>query len=963
MTTLFRRICAALALAAAGGAASAEVLDFSKLASGPAAGGALHIRGVNGGGVWFSGQGREDVSVPHGAEVNGTSALTIRAWLWPADSGEHQGIVWKGDRSRIPEGTQYKLSLRPEGTVEFGCQGERGDWMNLLSSVPLPLRRWTLVTATFDRGMAGIFFGEERVAAGAFRRDAGPGSAGLLEALPGNDCPVAVGRFQQPGGRGWYPFRGGMDDLEIVARVLGHPGTVVPPPAVHPLECVRLFDREIRAEALPGTPVLSGQVTGEGPWLLEVAGESGSVWVEGQTGSGGRFRYVLDDYCGALDLPRTGTIRCRGYRFREADDLRLTEVEFLPAPSLIQVSVNPEERRQVLGPVSIYANAPARFLPDPGEQRRVYGPVLAEMREAGVEHFDLAFASLAVIEPVNDDADPDRMNMDAYRAGFLQQKEARNLLQFLAYLRREGFTFGIRSTGFAPWQIAPGPVTGAPCHQVEEIAETWVALLRLMKEENLEPTHLVPVWEPSYPPETVARICAETARLARQHGFVLPVVGPYVIATGGQSMNLQAMPDKYENGAAYVRAYLEACPEAPVIALEDYASGAPLIRPNLERLGREVIEPLSRGRARELWMVEYGAPCGLGPWNFYPSRWHGALSTWESAFRLGRAMNQLLDGGVHRFFFWKAWDSIGETSMVTPSSWGLIKGALHDEERRPPFHAARLYWRHLREGAQVIGCRADDGFPVNAAVRDRDIAVFLLNPRSRPVEALVMVDRTPLAAQARLLTATAEIPYQEREVYSQGENGFRVTLAPRGVHTLLCRRSSSLVRFEQTRWPLPEPEVAHLSGLSWIAARTGEGEWKRYGADGREVNWRRDETAAGEWLVHGAIRYRFGLSVLGEGEIQFAVPPEAQRFACSLGVDDGSPAPGPVLFTVKLDGQPAGEPVTCRRGEVAREVSLDVRGKQTLSLRVAGGAQVQADWLEARFLLGAPAPAPVSPSP
>lgn len=922
--------------------------------------GPLSIQGVRGQGIWFTGDAGEVVSVPDQPSTRAGEALTLRAWIWPARMGEHQGIVWKGDRSSSPGKVQYRLSLRPEGTVEFGCLGPRGDWAQVVSRGAVPCGHWTFVTATFERGAARIYFGVEKVAEGTLTAEDGSGGKAPVLTLPANSSPVEIGRLQQSGGRGQYPFCGGIDELEIQTQAEPPPANVLTAPEGNPLDSLRLFELKTDLPALAAKPVLTGMMSGAGSWFFQVAdaaNEQALGCVAGRTDAKGVFRYVVDDFCGKLDTGARERVICRAFRVREGDNLRAAEVRFAAAQDPVQIRVEPEVRKQVLGPVSIYANAPGKVAADPAVRRQLYGPVLADMKEVGVTHFDLAFTSLAVIEPKNDDGDAGHMEMEFFRANFQAQPEVRNLLQFLRYLRSEGFTFGIRSTGFAAWQVPPDPGTGAPQHQVEEIAETWVALLELMKEEDLVPTHLVPVWEPSYSPETVARICASTQRLARQHGFALPVIGPYVIATGGQSMNPLAMSDQYETGARYVRAYLNECgDQAPVIALEDYASGTPLIRPNLQRLRSEVIDPLAGSQPRQLWMVEYGAPCGLGPWNFYPSRWHGALSTWEGAFRLGLAMNQLLDGGVNRFFFWKAWDSLGETAMSTPSSWGLVKGLAHGEERRPPFSTARLFWRHLPEGSQVVGCHADAELPVNAVVRDQQIAVFILNPRSREVTADVSVAGTQLAPQARLLSTTEQVQYQEREIYGQGDDRFAVVLAPRSINTLLCRRGRSSVRFEQTRWPSPEESrgVVYLSDLPWIAASTSAGGMKPFGIDGRDVNWRRDETGTGDWLINRAIRYRKGLCVLGGGEIQFAVPPGADRFECRVGVDDGSPAEGPVEFALTLDQRAAIDRISLRKGEESRPLSIHLRGSRVLALQASSreqGQKVAAGWYEARFML------------
>lgn len=964
MRCVIAALCACAAPLAAGRAAPALTVSFDKVegdrvaaqpagVSGRVTGvrGPLWCQGVEGQAAYFTGDKDEAVLFEAPAAHAPAAAFGLRAWIYPAQFGDHQGVVWKGDRSKVPEQCQYKLTLRPEGKVEFGCKGPQGQWAQLISEQPLPLKKWTRVTVSFDAGASAMWFGATRVAQGALAHPKSGGGFETVRSLPPCAAPLVLGRMEMAGGGMAYPFTGALDGLELFIGPIEPEAVREPQGPSDPLASLLLFDKTFERAQLAATPWLTGTLKGNAPWLLEVSDpESGgaSVWQQGRVEKGG-LRFLLDDYTGALDLGDPARVRCRAFRRSLATPLAIEQARLAEGPKRVEVQVTPQQTFQRLRRQAAYANPPRAFLTNEGEQARVYGPVFAELREAGIAHLDVALGSLSAIEPRNDDADPKHLDLEFFRSQFKASSEAKSLVGFIRYARGLGYTFGIRSTSFAGWQVASGG--GVQTHLVDEIAECWAALLILLKEEGLAPTHLVPVWEPHYAPATVARICAATQRAVRQQGFETPVIGPYVLTTGGQGFVMTAMPDRYDTGARYTKAYLEACPDAPIIALEDYASGTPLIRPNLARLWKEAIDPLSAGKPRELWMIEYGAPCGTGPWNFFPSRWHGALSTWESAFRLARAMNQLLDGGVSGFFFWKAWDAIGEDAQVTPSSWGLLKGPLHDYERRAAFHTGRIYWRNLPEGAVRVGASAGEGLAVNAVRHERSLNVFLINPRSIAMQADVVVAQTSLAPQARLVTATEDVSYLEQEVYGQGADRFSVSLPPHSVSALLCRLSGSSTRFTETRWPAPKPDVVYLTDLPWLSSSTSKGTMKPY-SDGLQVDWRRDETIRGEWLVLSGVRYRRGLSHLGKGEIQFAIPSGAARFEARVGVDDGSVGAGPAGFTVKVDGRTAAEAPPLKKGEPPGEVSAALGEGRVLTLLIdTENPKVNAAFLEARFVL------------
>ncbi|MBU4461120.1 MAG: NPCBM/NEW2 domain-containing protein, partial [Verrucomicrobia bacterium] len=434
----------------------------------------------------------------------------------------------------------------------------------------------------------------------------------------------------------------------------------------------------------------------------------------------------------------------------------------------------------------------------------------------------------------------------------------------------------------------------------------------------------------------------------------VPVVGPYRIATGGQSVDMDAMPDRYQNGKRYVEAYLREMGDAGrVIGVEDYASGWAGTEPNLKRLWREVIAPHdSPGVPRELWMLEYGPICGIGPWNFYPSRWHGVYTGYESAFRLARMVHQQLHGGVSSFFFWKAYDGVGDGDLI--SSLGLIKSARHDRELRPPYHTARVLWKHVPRGAQHLTCTADAGILANAVVKDGRFTILMTNPRSCPVSAEVAIAGVNPAPQAHLHSSTEEVVYQERDVACHGPRSVSVLLPPRSVNALVVREARVGAPFERTVWPDAAASCVYLSDLQWAGVGVvGKSGLMQNPIDGKDVAVRQDETPAHDWLTVGGVRYRKGLGTRVPSEVVFALDGGYAAFEALVGIDDASRRPAKdagVIFEVLVDGQKAFTSELVHPGQPPRQVRIPCTGAKTLRLTVTGAAGTMADWCEARLL-------------
>ncbi len=149
-------------------------------------------------------------------------------------------------------------------------------------------------------------------------------------------------------------------------------------------------------------------------------------------------------------------------------------------------------------------------------------------------------------------------------------------------------------------------------------------------------------------------------------------------------------------------------------------------------------------------MLEY-VPPAAGPWNFVVSRCT-PYASYDSAFRLARCLHQEFGGGVSNFFFWKAYDKVGDGNLI--SCWGLVKASMHDYERRPPYYIARMFWKHIPCGARHLACTSEAEILANAFGMDQRFTVVLTNPRPTEVRAELRLAGVELAPQAYLHTST-----------------------------------------------------------------------------------------------------------------------------------------------------------------------------------------------------------------
>lgn len=116
--------------------------------------------------------------------------------------------------------------------------------------------------------------------------------------------------------------------------------------------------------------------------------------------------------------------------------------------------------------------------------------------------------------------------------------------------------------------------------------------------------------------------------------------------------------------------------------------------------------------------------------------------------------------------------------------------------------------------------------------------------------------------------------------------------------------------------------------------------------------WQRDRNVTGAPLSLDGRRYEKGLGVASGTELTFAIG-QHDLFAATIGVDDQTGGRGKCIFAVLADGRLLCEH-EMKRGTAPRELRLDVRGKQQLTLRVLPADDLDlgdhANWCDACLL-------------
>ncbi len=114
-----------------------------------------------------------------------------------------------------------------------------------------------------------------------------------------------------------------------------------------------------------------------------------------------------------------------------------------------------------------------------------------------------------------------------------------------------------------------------------------------------------------------------------------------------------------------------------------------------------------------------------------------------------------------------------------------------------------------------------------------------------------------------------------------------------------------------------------------------------------------DRSVGGQPLAIGGRHFAHGVGTHAVGEYALDLHGTATHFSAWVGVDDEAQAPGSVVFQVVGDGKTLWESGVMRRGDPAKEVSIDLVDVKKLVLQVGdagdGNGMDHADWAEARI--------------
>ncbi len=115
----------------------------------------------------------------------------------------------------------------------------------------------------------------------------------------------------------------------------------------------------------------------------------------------------------------------------------------------------------------------------------------------------------------------------------------------------------------------------------------------------------------------------------------------------------------------------------------------------------------------------------------------------------------------------------------------------------------------------------------------------------------------------------------------------------------------------------------------------------------------KDQSVGGHSLSIGGQKYEHGLGTHAVGSLWVKLKGGSTRFQAAVGIDDEVGPKGSVEFKVWADDKLIWHSGIMKGGAAAKTVDLDVKGVQTLTLRISDGGDGyefdHADWADARF--------------
>ena len=127
------------------------------------------------------------------------------------------------------------------------------------------------------------------------------------------------------------------------------------------------------------------------------------------------------------------------------------------------------------------------------------------------------------------------------------------------------------------------------------------------------------------------------------------------------------------------------------------------------------------------------------------------------------------------------------------------------------------------------------------------------------------------------------------------------------------------------------------------------------------ANSRAKRSISDKTLSVGGVEVERGIGVHAPSSGSFSTEGATSlRFTAKVGVDDSTDGDGSVVFQVFGDGEKLFDSGLIKKGDAARDVDVDLAGKEFVRLEVTDGGDGKnfdhADWCAARFVHGGPAP-------
>ncbi|UNK21087.1 M60 family metallopeptidase [Paenibacillus sp. N3/727] len=154
--------------------------------------------------------------------------------------------------------------------------------------------------------------------------------------------------------------------------------------------------------------------------------------------------------------------------------------------------------------------------------------------------------------------------------------------------------------------------------------------------------------------------------------------------------------------------------------------------------------------------------------------------------------------------------------------------------------------------------------------------------------------------------------------------------------------SASEIKIFETDPITPQPVITYLSDIDWFSATTGWGTVQK------------DRSVDGNTLKLNDKTYTKGLGTHANSEIVYKLNGQYTSFAALVGVDSEVGSVGTVEFQVVVDNQVVFSSGKMNKNTEAKEVNVNLSGKNELKLKVTDGEDGinsdHADWVNARLI-------------